>query len=80
MESATKEDAVNRADDRSPIGGDGRQGQQAHTNQTVGDLVSTQPPLRSDDAEEVPPGSRVATVEKLLQGGQVSWRLVHISN
>jgi len=66
VESTAKEDAVNRSDDRSPIGGDSRQGQQAHTSQTVGDLVGTQTPLRRDDAKEARPGRRVAAVEKVL--------------
>lgn len=79
VEGAAKEDAVNRSDDRSPIGGDGRQSQQAHTGQAVGDLVGAQPPLRGDDPEEVRPSGGVAAVEKILQGGQVGRRLVHIS-
>lgn len=79
VESATKEDAVNRADDRSPIGGDGRQGQQAHPGQTVSNLVGSQPPFRGDDAEQVPPGGREAAVEQVLQGGQVRRRLAHLN-
>ena len=77
--SAAKEDAVDRSDDGSAIGGDGRQGQQAHTGQTRGDLVSTQTSLRNDDAEKMRLGSRVATVEKILQRGEVTRRLVHMS-
>jgi hypothetical protein len=76
VESAAKEDAVNRSNERSPIGGDGRQGQQAHTGQTVGDLVGGQTTLCSDDSEQVSPGSRVAAVEKVLQRGEVGRRLV----
>jgi hypothetical protein len=67
VESAAEEDAVNRSDDRSPIRGDGRQGQQSHNGQTVDDLAGTQTTLRSDEAEKVRPGARVAAVGKVLQ-------------
>jgi hypothetical protein len=52
VEGAAKEDAVHRSDDWSTIGGDGRQGQQAHTGQAVGDLGGGRMPLRGDDAEQ----------------------------
>lgn len=80
VESAAKEDAVHRPDDWSPIGGDGRQRQQAYPGQALGDLLSTQPPLRGDNAEQVPPSSRVAAVEEVLQRGEVSRRLVHVTS
>jgi hypothetical protein len=54
--------------------------QQAHPTQTIGDLVGIQTPLRGDDAEEVLPSSLVATVEEVLQRGEVSRCLVHVNS
>lgn len=63
MESAAEKNSIDWSDNWSTISGDSRQGQQAHTSQTVGNLHCTQTPLRRHDAEQVATRSGVAAVE-----------------
>lgn len=77
VERPTEVDAVDRADDRAPVGGHGRQRQQAHPGQPIGDLLGVQPPLGADDAQQMRPGLVIAAVEQLLHGDEVLGGFVH---
>jgi hypothetical protein len=77
VEGAAVEDAVDRPDDRSAVRRDGRQRQQAHARQALGDLLGREPALRRVDAQQVRSRRRVAAVEQRLQRRQVVGRLVH---
>jgi hypothetical protein len=77
VEGATKEDAVDGADLGPAVGGHGRQRQQPHPGQPLGDPGGVEPPLRGVDPQQVRAGGGVASVEQVLQRRQVRLGPVH---
>ncbi len=65
------EDPVNRSNDGPPVRRDRGQREQDIPGEPLGELPGAQASLRSVDAEQMAPGGRVASVEKLLQRGDV---------
>jgi len=78
VERPPVEDAVDRPAQRTAVAGDGREDEQGHARQPVGDLAGSRAPFRCVDAKEMGPGSVVAAVEQRLNLSEVTRRLVHV--
>ena len=79
MKGASVEDAVDRADQGSTVGGHGRKREERHPRQTFAQLGCRQSPLAGDDAREVSASGSCAAVEELLEREEVIGRFVHAS-
>jgi hypothetical protein len=77
VEGAAVEDAVDRADERAPVGADGGERQQAHAVEQPHQLLGTNAPLRRVDREQVRARGGVAGVDQTLERRDVPVGLVH---
>jgi hypothetical protein len=71
VEGAVVEDAVHRPDQRSTIGRGRGERQKRHTHQSRADLIRTEAAFRGEDAAEMPAGARGASIQEILQCGEV---------
>jgi hypothetical protein len=67
VKGAAVEDPVDRSDDRAAVCGGGRQSEQPHAVEALGNLRRRQPMFGAVDAQRVPAGLLVAAVQDLLQ-------------
>lgn len=77
MESASEEDAVDRAGQWAAIVRHRRKDEQAHAGQPGGQVPCVDTPLRRDDAEQMWARILDAAIQQRLKRGQVFGRLVH---